>query len=71
MLDSSGNIPVGILKGNVVDLGFYDQCLEIRHEIGEGVINGKYCHAGLLIPYAWNKSRPSEPVNNAIAIQVK
>lgn len=67
VLDSSGNFPVSILRGNVVDLGFYDECVEIRHEVDEDVIHGKYCHAGLLIPLTWNTSTLGGPANSLIA----
>lgn len=39
------------MKGNFVDLGFFDECIETSKEVDEGdVINGKYCYAGLAIP---------------------
>ncbi|XP_068627614.1 uncharacterized protein [Battus philenor] len=50
MLDSTGKIPSGILQGNGIQLGSYDQCLESRARVqldtGSIVkVQGKYCLA--------------------------
>lgn len=44
MIDAWGSIPSGLLAGNSYDLGNFDECLNIRKEIGqERTIQGKYC----------------------------
>lgn len=41
MIDSSSKIPTGIFSGNVVDLGNFDECIEIEDKT-DNVI-GKFC----------------------------
>lgn len=48
MLDSSGNIPSGLFSGNTVDMGFYDQCMDVVQN--DELIKGKYCYGGLVLP---------------------
>lgn len=46
MLDSWTKIPSGILTGNTIDFGNYDQCVEIRQNpipSSLGEIQGKHC----------------------------
>lgn len=50
MLDSSGSLPTGILKGNTQDLGYFDECIEIAENVADEFIKGKYCYSGLVIP---------------------
>lgn len=51
MFDASSKIPNGILQGNLVDLGNYDQCLSISHEIPDDhTIKGKYCQIKIPLP---------------------
>lgn len=51
MLDASGRVPQAITQGNRVEMGNYDQCLNIHEELETGtVINGRYCYSGLAIP---------------------
>lgn len=38
------------MKGNVEDLGFYDECVDISHEIEDDTIKGRYCYSGLILP---------------------
>ncbi|CAH0392931.1 unnamed protein product [Bemisia tabaci] len=54
MLDASSKIPSGLLFGNVVDLGNYDECLAIRSDgfTDHGHSLGKYC----LISATFNKT---------------
>ncbi|EDW77538.2 uncharacterized protein Dwil_GK24554 [Drosophila willistoni] len=49
MLDSWGSIPSGMISGNTIDLGNYDQCYKINLESEEDGNNlkGKYCLASL------------------------
>lgn len=50
MLDSSGSKPVAIMSGNIDDMGFYDECVDIAKEVNKEYIRGKYCYAGISIP---------------------
>lgn len=50
VLDASGRLPQAITQGNDLDLGMYDQCLNIHEEIGNVTIKGKYCSRGLSLP---------------------
>ncbi|XP_043644252.1 nose resistant to fluoxetine protein 6 [Drosophila teissieri] len=44
MIDAWGSIPSGLLTGNSYDLGNFDECLNIRKQIGQvRTIQGKYC----------------------------
>ncbi|KAH8280696.1 hypothetical protein KR054_000040, partial [Drosophila jambulina] len=46
MIDSWGSVPSGILTGNLIDLGNYDECLRIDHAVTNGhSVKGKYCLA--------------------------
>ncbi|KAH8235373.1 hypothetical protein KR038_003215 [Drosophila bunnanda] len=46
MIDSWGSVPSGILTGNLIDLGNYDECLRIDHVVTSShSIKGKYCFA--------------------------
>lgn len=51
MLDSSGGIPNGLLQGNMMDLGFFDECITISETVSGELIKGKYCYSGLYIPF--------------------
>lgn len=50
VLESMGRIPLGLYQGNTNDLGEYDDCLAIAHELNGDVLHTKYCYAGLVIP---------------------
>ncbi|XP_049532610.1 nose resistant to fluoxetine protein 6-like [Anopheles darlingi] len=47
--DAWGKLPAGVLAGNFYELGHYDQCVGLRHEVssspggGGGAIEGRYC----------------------------
>ncbi|XP_017145916.1 nose resistant to fluoxetine protein 6 isoform X1 [Drosophila miranda] len=44
MIDSWGTIPAGYLKGNIIDMGNYDECTRVHKAVSEGhSIQGKYC----------------------------
>lgn len=44
MIDSWGTFPSGILYGNVIDLGNFDECLGIDHAVtSTHNVQGKYC----------------------------
>lgn len=52
MFDAWGKIPSGILHGNSIDRGNFDQCLGIHHDSDVetiGSINGQYCSASMNI----------------------
>ncbi|KAI5642781.1 acyltransferase family domain-containing protein [Phthorimaea operculella] len=42
-LDAGLKFPRGITELNFLDLGMYDQCLDINEDINTSVIEGKYC----------------------------
>ncbi|XP_017145314.1 nose resistant to fluoxetine protein 6-like [Drosophila miranda] len=44
MIDAWGSIPSGLLYGNIVNFGNFDECIKISKEITSShSINGKYC----------------------------
>lgn len=50
MLDAFGRIPQAITQGNTIDLGTYDQCLNIFEKLDNITVKGKYCFGGLSVP---------------------
>ena len=46
MYDSSAKLPSGILRGNVNQLGDFDQCLSVAAHENPGIV-GKYCLASV------------------------
>jgi hypothetical protein len=44
--DSSAKLPSGILRGNVNQLGDFDQCLSVASQDSRGIV-GKYCLASV------------------------
>ena len=61
MVDASSKIPSGILTGNVVDLGMYDECISIRGNFSTEINRGKHCFYTLDIISAGNVSLPFYP----------
>lgn len=49
MLDAFGRIPAALSQGNRIDLGLYDQCVEINEVIENVDIKGRYCLAGFML----------------------
>lgn len=46
MFDSWGTFPKGILYGNMVDMGNYDECIGNKKYINDNItIRGRYCFA--------------------------
>ncbi|XP_002133659.2 O-acyltransferase like protein-like [Drosophila pseudoobscura] len=46
MFDSWGSLPSGMLYGNMLDLGNYDECLNVDHAVtASHSVRGKYCFA--------------------------
>lgn len=43
VFDATAKLQAGILSGNLVNLGFFEQCLQISAETLDGRIKGKYC----------------------------
>ncbi|XP_051175755.1 nose resistant to fluoxetine protein 6-like isoform X2 [Leptopilina boulardi] len=44
MIDASTKIPSGLLQGNVVDLGMFDECINIHGNLtNKRIINGRHC----------------------------
>ncbi|RWS08064.1 Nose resistant to fluoxetine protein 6-like protein, partial [Dinothrombium tinctorium] len=71
MLDASGKFPPsGIVEGTLVDLGRYDQCIDIVHNLKtisneENVIRGQYCSVLLEPPL------PKRPRFHTICNQIE
>lgn len=59
VFDTGARIPRGILNGNTQDLGNYQQCLGIKEEIPNSVVEGKYCM--LKVPLEQNVELPELP----------
>lgn len=49
VFDASSKIPSGLLEGNAIDLGNYDECLAIEYEYKNASLIGKYCGLGVII----------------------
>lgn len=49
VLDSFGRIPQAVTQGNNIDMGTYDQCVNIFENLDNGDIKGKYCYGGLIL----------------------
>lgn len=49
MLEATGSFPTGVLLGNTVDLGLFDECVQISKELENSTINGRYCYSGLYV----------------------
>jgi len=46
VIDSWGSLPSGILYGNLIDLGNFDECLGIDHFVNSShSVQGQYCLA--------------------------
>ncbi|KAJ8667746.1 hypothetical protein QAD02_009409 [Eretmocerus hayati] len=43
MLDASSKIPSGIAQGNIIDLGMFDQCVNIKEEHPEAKVYAQHC----------------------------
>lgn len=50
VFDSWGSFPKGLLYGNLIDMGNYDECVGIKKAITDNLnIQGKYCRAKLTL----------------------
>ena len=50
VLDATSKIPSGILRGNIVDLGMYDECISVLGNMGGNEILGKHCMYSFNLP---------------------
>ncbi|KAH8312734.1 hypothetical protein KR044_012561 [Drosophila immigrans] len=51
MLDSWGSFPMGLLYGNTINMGNYDECIGINKAVTDDYrIKGKYCFAKIPFP---------------------
>lgn len=69
MLDAFGRIPHSIAQGNNVDLGSFDECVDIYEHMDSGLIRGRYCYGGLAIPLVdntYNVSLSKEKVSDSL-----
>lgn len=64
MLDAGGRLPQSITQGNRLELGNYDQCIDIHEELKQNkIINGRYCLTGLAIPINISFSKEFASIN--------
>ncbi|KAH8312733.1 hypothetical protein KR044_012560, partial [Drosophila immigrans] len=50
VIDSWGSIPSGMLYGNLIDMGNYDECIKLNQAISDNHnIKGKYCFAKIAL----------------------
>lgn len=61
MLDATAKPMPGILRGNLQQMGNYDECLNINAKVNGNVIEGKYCTA--IITLKANKTAPLSVVS--------
>lgn len=49
-MDASGKTPDGILSGNTISMGDYDQCLAVKHRTtSNNEFYGQYCRMELFV----------------------
>ncbi|XP_074037524.1 nose resistant to fluoxetine protein 6 isoform X3 [Leptinotarsa decemlineata] len=66
MVDSSGKVASGILAGHIYMTGNFDQCLEIREQKNDTLINGQYCTVTLT--HSKTNSGPFDFLLNTAAV---
>ncbi|KAH8278499.1 hypothetical protein KR018_004095 [Drosophila ironensis] len=66
MIDSWGYLPSGILTGNFYDLGNYDECLNIKQEMSQSTIRGKYC---FLTVYPGKLMGVNSAISNMVSVK--
>ena len=52
VLDAMGKLPTGILTGQTIIFGDYDQCMGISHSSDSHTIEGQFCGMALKAPDA-------------------
>lgn len=62
VVDAFGRIPQAITQGNLLDLGTYDQCVDINEQVNNVDIKGKYCLYGLAVSLSLESSYPENKV---------
>ena len=60
MLDSSTKIPSGLLQGNIVDIGQYDECVSAHGKSLNVEISGRHCMYSIRLPET-NTTIPVSP----------
>ena len=50
VLDASSKFPVGLMKGNILNVGNYDECLQVEVKEDWGSFIGQHCMATIDIP---------------------
>ncbi|KAJ8687833.1 hypothetical protein QAD02_023627, partial [Eretmocerus hayati] len=61
MLDASSRIPPGILDGNIIDMGVFDQCLEVQGSYLGNSIHGRHCMYSINLIEEDNEVMPIKP----------
>ncbi|XP_033217532.1 nose resistant to fluoxetine protein 6-like isoform X2 [Belonocnema kinseyi] len=61
MLDASSKIPPGLLIGNFIEMGMYDECMEVYVNKTGSEIRGNHCTYVLHLSYK-NKTLPVNPL---------
>lgn len=65
MYDSSAKLPSGILRGNVNQLGDFDQCLAVGTD-DPSSIDGKYCLASVDVQSTKTNSKDTDSLQQAV-----
>lgn len=66
VVDAFGRIPQAITQGNSLDLGTYDQCVDINEQMHNVDIKGKYCLYGLAVPLSHTGLESSHPQHKVL-----
>ena len=61
MLDSSSKIPSGLLMGNVIEMGMYDECMSVKVKKNGSEIVGNHCNYILYLSHK-NKTLAVNPM---------
>lgn len=54
------------MKGHIMDMGFFDECLDISEETEDGdIIKGRFCNLGLAVPLTLDNTTETDnlPLN--------
>lgn len=72
MLDASTKIQSGMLEGNIMDFGNFDECIELEHEYsddtGGDIIIGKYCVFGMSVTLSLGAEGPTLPLQMSLCL---
>lgn len=61
MFDASTKFPSGILYGSTIDLGNFDECLDVKTIINKDEVFGRYCLPSITIE---NNSKTNNKEDN-------